>query len=85
MPDDDPARWLHPLLMQRGARWIPGAGLIDGPIWYDWTLQLNRGPVDLSAIKLAVMRLLGPGAPANAVTLALLDEAAELVVGRVAA
>jgi hypothetical protein len=31
------------------------------------------------------MRLLGPGAPANAVTLALLDEEAELVMGRVAA
>jgi predicted nuclease of restriction endonuclease-like RecB superfamily len=84
MPDDDPARWLHPLLMQRGARWIPGAGLIDGPIWYEWTLQLSRGPVDLSAIKQAVMRLLGPGAPANAVTLALLDEAATLTVGGLA-
>jgi predicted nuclease of restriction endonuclease-like RecB superfamily len=82
--DDDPARWLHPLLMQRGARWIPGAGLIDGPIWYDWSLQLSRGPVDLGAIKQAVMRLLGPGAPANAVTLALLDEEPELVLGRAA-
>jgi predicted nuclease of restriction endonuclease-like RecB superfamily len=85
MPDDDPARWLHPLLMQRGARWVPGAGLIDGPIWYDWTRQLNRGPVDLGAIRHAVMRLLGPGAPANAVTLAILDEEAELVVAKVAA
>jgi len=80
--DDDPARWLHPLLMQRGARWVPGAGLIDGPIWYDWTLKLSRGPVDLGVIKQAVMRLLGPGAPANAVTLALLDEDPTLLVGR---
>jgi hypothetical protein len=30
------------------------------------------------------MRLLGPGAPANAVTLALLDEAATLTVGGLA-
>ena len=75
---------MHTLLMQRGARWIPGAGLIDGPIWYQWSLQLSRGPVDLGAIKQAVMRLLGPGAPANAVTLALLDEEPDLVLGRAA-